>query len=196
MTSTPWRRIASHTTSAPMRVRLRGRADWNILARASSTARAAALPAPGRWPSRACRAADCPTVRSAGAAARSLFVIRIVSSVLCFVPRSPLPGDRSSKRKPPAAPGEGPVGASWSSALAVVPPLPFRLPPGAADKGEDPEPDEAQDAGEGYVDETGRGQLDGHAAALGRHHDGGETAAPILFAQWSAPEWSPHRRRP
>ena len=47
MTSTPWRMSASQTTSAPIRVRLRGLTSWSIADRACSTATAAGDPSDG-----------------------------------------------------------------------------------------------------------------------------------------------------
>ena len=48
-TSTPWRRSASQTTSAPIRVRFRGLTSWSIVVRACSTAVELGEPSAGTW---------------------------------------------------------------------------------------------------------------------------------------------------
>jgi hypothetical protein len=65
-------------------------------------------------------------------------------------------------------------------ASGVLPPSPSRLPPGAGDKGDEPEPEELEPAEEGY--EEALGDVDGHAATVGADGDGDEIARPARLA--------------
>src|SRR6185436_18297657 len=163
--STPWRRIASQTTSAPMRVRVpravARTADaavpsWSISRWARSTAAACSVPAAGTWLRRAPRdsagaavgvaAAPAPFADASepGGFAVSPFVI-VIAPVLpssrigaCLRRRH-----HARNEKNPRRPGEGPVGLRWFVAsVATVPPRPSVLPPGAGNE----EPEKALNA--------------------------------------------------
>ena len=84
----------------------------------------------------------------------------------------------SSHNKRPSPPGEGPVGLSVLSLAATAPPA-VRLPPGAANKGEDLQANGPEYRDRGYLEDPGR-DGEGHAAAIGRHDDG--NGNPLLNA--------------
>src|SRR6476646_8139609 len=188
MTSTPWSRRASQTTSAPIRVRFRGRASSSIARRAASTAAAWAVPSPGMWLRRA-----GPVVGFGGAEADPfVIVIALLPSLSCVPPprRSPPAGPPSSwlagHQKTPAVPGEGPVCLRWSVRLAPVPPSSSVLPPGAgneeADEAVKTDEERAKKGEERTVREARvvHGHL--HAAAV-RRDDDGDVAAIVPIEQ-------------
>src|SRR3989337_2723482 len=180
--SAPCRSSASHTTSAPMRVRPRGLASWNIAERARSTAAAAGVPAAGTWR---------PLWRP------GIGIARVVASVLLRVPRA------SCQRKDPRLPARVPLGPDVVPSLAAFPSSPTGLPPGAgneadkAEKAKSDEPEEVEGSeggkggGGGEVAGGDRGaEAHGHVPTVRRDDDGDELAALVRQVHASSPGWA------
>src|SRR5215204_4777941 len=142
-----------------MRVRFRSRASWSMPLRACSIAAAAAEPAFGTWLRR--------TAGGLGGVAGSVFVVI----------RGPLVS--MGQTKDPRLPGEGPFGLRGPWRLALVPPRPSVLPPGAGNepkKALKPE-ERAKLRKDRYV---GAGALDRHMdAATVRRDDDGDGAGVL-----------------
>ena len=136
MTSTPWRRSASQTTSAPIRVRLRGlHLVEHRLARLLDGGGVRRCRRPARGCAARARPGRRPRLRP-GAGLR-----RVRRPLRHRHPVSPSPWscrDHGAVRvrayeKTPAASGEGPFGSRWLLALAD-PPRSSVLPPGAGNE--------------------------------------------------------------
>src|SRR6476659_7259415 len=178
MTSTPWSSRASQTTSAPIRVRRRGRASSSIARRAASTAAAWAVPSPGMWLRRA-GGAPAPLVEPASAG--------LGGDVACpfvIVIGPCLPSSVTSKN--PRHPARVPLVCGGSSRLASVPPCPSVLPPGAgnekAEKAVKTDQERAKKGEERTVGETRAVQRHLDAPTV-RRHDDGDLAAIAAIEQ-------------
>src|SRR3954453_21618175 len=150
-TSTPWSSSASHSTSAPIRVRLRSRPSWSIPFRARSIAAASAVPSFGTW-------------------------LRLVAgSPLAIVIGMVPPASRKNESPAPTRRGCGRLSVVVAL-VALVPPCPS-VPPGAGNK---PKKATKPRKGKKQVEERYVGGIEGnvHAAAIRRDDDGDLAAIP------------------